>query len=287
MSPLNHRSPILRLLTTSSLAVGLLVLPLASMPRCAHARVEPATEPEPEPELDGKAFARQRVSQGQALYEQARYEEALVAFQDAAAAYASPDFQFNIGLCHERLGEPQAAIRAFEAYLRNKPDASDRASVEHRIAQLRAELEAPAEPPPPAVSPSPQQPTAPQLDQPPPAEAKPHRPLVITGSVLLGVGVGVAAGGGVTFGVLANRRAARVDDTLTLDNPEELTREEARALATEGDRFRTLQITSLASGGALAIAGAVVLAKGLQRRRLAGRVSVLPSPRGVALWGRF
>ena len=65
--------------------------------------------------------------------------DALASFQDAAATYASPDLHFNMGLCHERLGEYAAALRSFEAYLRNKPDAPDRASVEHRI-ELLGEL---------------------------------------------------------------------------------------------------------------------------------------------------
>ncbi len=104
-------------------------------------------EDAPKAPESGKDLARRRVAQGQALYEQAEYEEALVAFQDAAAAYASPDFQFNIGLCYERLGETTSAIRAFEAYLRNKPDARDKASVEHRIEELRAELDRVANPP--------------------------------------------------------------------------------------------------------------------------------------------
>ena len=248
-------------------------LPL-SLPRAAVA-AEPAVD-------DGKALAKQKVVEGQDLYEQARYEEALVAFQDAAAAYASPDFQFNIGLCHERLGEPRAAIRAFEAYLRNKPDASDRASVEHRIAQLRAELERPQSPPPPVVEPPPA--AAEPVDD--PVERKPHRPLVISGSVLLGVGGAVAIAGGLGFGVPAGRRAERVDDVLNRDNPEGLTRAQTESLAVEGDRFRTLQIGSIATGGALAITGAVLLSAGLQRRRRS-QLSFLPSPRGIAVAGTF
>ena len=257
--------------------MGVIVaLHVLAVPRLAVAQTQVPVEE------DGRALAKRKVLEGQELYEQARYEEALVAFQDAAAAYASPDFQFNIGLCHERLGEPQAAIRAFEAYLRNKPDASDRASVEHRIEQLYAELDARSAPPTPVET---APPSSPVEDA--PVEEKPHRPLVVAGSVLLGFGVAAMVGGGIGFGVPAGRRADRVDDVLTLDNPEDLSRAQSEQIAAQGDRFRTLQVASLAVGGALSVAGVVVLARGLQRRARAERLSVLPSPSGVVLVGRF
>ena len=253
----------------------ILALTIGSSPAVA---AQPAAD-------DGKALAKQKVVEGQELYEQARYEEALVAFQDAAAAYASPDFQFNIGLCHERLGEPQAAIRAFEAYLRNKPEATDRASVEHRIAELRAQLERDQSPPPPVIDSTPQpveRTAAPSPSEPthPPSA----RPLVVSGATMLGVGGALALAGGVGFGIPAGRRAERIDNVLVLDNPEGLTRAQTESLAAEGDRLRTLQITSLAVGGTLAITGAVLLATGLQRRR---RAQLSLSPRGFALAARF
>ncbi len=276
------------------LAVGCMLGVTLSSPgiALADAHSEPVAQSDAAAPEDGRALARRRVAEGQALYEQAKYEEALVAFQDAAAAYASPDFQFNIGLCYERLGETRAAIRAFEAYLRNKPDARDRASVEHRIEELRAEQDretSPAVPTPVLVEPPGQaEPasTAPAPNEDAAPEARPHRPFIISGAALAGVGAAVMIAGGVGFGIVANRRADRVSQVLDSDNPQGLTRAETVGLAQEADRLRALQIGSIAGGGAMAIVGAALLTTGIRRRRQS-QLTLLPTGRGLAVRGVF
>lgn len=220
-------------------------------------------------------LAREKVKQGQALYEQARYEEALASFQDAAAAYASPDFQFNIGLCYERLGELRPAINAFETYVRNKPDATDRASVEHRISQLREQLEEANKPtrspatftPPPPVE-QPEKAVAAEKDLQVGAEQERRaKRLVTTGAVMLGVGAAISIGGGLGFGLPANDKATRVDAVLNRGNPDALTRAQTTSLAEDADLLRVGQITSIGVGAAVAITGAALLGVGLRRKR--------------------
>jgi len=87
-----------------------------------------------EPNLERAMAAFQRGSEN---YNMAKYDVALRDFLEAASLYASPDFQYNIGLCYEKLDKPEEAIAAFETYLKTKPDASDRANVEDRVARLR------------------------------------------------------------------------------------------------------------------------------------------------------
>lgn len=268
---------------------------------------EPSGE-EPSP----RDRARVKVEQGTSLYEKGEYEQALAAFQDAASLYASPDFQFNIGLCHERLGNYTAAISAFETYLRNKPDAPDRVAVEGRIRDIKerqeleqraaaaaaADAEKKKDPPPETTPPETTPPeTTPEEstdgDDEEPDEVGDGRGLVIGGGVLLGIGVLAAAGGGTAFGVLAGSPSRSVDAVLNQGNPQGLTLAETRDLAEEADRHRTGQIVSLAAGGVLATTGLVMLVVGLKRRRPVDDTSARVAPAitrdfaGLTLRGRF
>lgn len=229
-------------------------------------------------------------------YNDAEYESALGAFQEAASLYASPDFQYNIGLCYEKLDKPAEAIRAFEVYLRTKPEATDRANVRDRIARLeqrKLELEEEAREaraqetaPPPRIEP---QGAADTPDEP---SIKPHRPLIISGGALLGVGGLTALVGGIAFGVLARQRSDEVQDVLEGGNPDALTLDETRELEDEGERFEVGQISTVAVGASIAIVGSVLLAIGLKRRaenQATASVSPVlgPTRAGLAITGRF
>lgn len=228
---------------------------------------------------------------GKKAYNAARYEDALGHFQEAATRYASPDFQYNIGLCYERLDKPDEAIRAFRTYLRAKPDADDRANVEDRIFQLerdleraKAETEADAPPAPP---------TQPDPDPTPTEPAKPSRPFIISGAVLTGVGAALALGGGIGFGAAAADRSAAVDE-VNDGNPDGLTFDEVQRLDDEGRRFETFQIVTAAAGAAVAVAGVALLAVGLKRKKAAQpgpSATLVPTwtgrSAGLSLQGRF
>jgi tetratricopeptide (TPR) repeat protein len=233
-------------------------------------------------------------------YNRAQYEEALADFTEAASLYASPDFQYNIGLCYEKLGKYDDAIRAFSTYLRAKPDADDRPNVENRIQMLQQELErrereaedaeaARVAEPSPQPPPEPAQPI--DDDAAPPATDA-GRPLIVSGAALAGVGAAVALGGGIAFGVLAGRRSAAVDEVQTGGNPEELSFDETRELEREGKRFEGIQIGMVAGGAVVAVTGAVLLALGLRKRQAAGAQARLApalgrGTAGLVLTGRF
>ena len=80
--------------------------------------------------------------------EQRLYDEGLQAFQagDARAAekawkagYAvahDPAFLVRIGEAQEKAGAPADAAESYRRYLREAPDAADRADIEQRIARL-------------------------------------------------------------------------------------------------------------------------------------------------------
>jgi tetratricopeptide (TPR) repeat protein len=82
-------------------------------------------------------LARAHFLSGQSYFDEGRYGEALGEFREAYRISRVPGFQYNIGLGEEKLGHVDAAIAAFERYLREAPAAPDRANVEARLATLR------------------------------------------------------------------------------------------------------------------------------------------------------
>ena len=231
---------------------------------------ETATSPEDggdqadEPrKADSLERAMDAYNRGQEHYRRARYKEALIAFKEASTLYASPDFQYNIARCYEKLEQYEEAILAYQTYLSTKPDASDREDVEASIEFLQQKAaeeeksrDAATATPTPAPTP---------VDAPP--EPRPDRPLIIAGAVVGGVGAVLALGGGIGFGVAAQRRSDDVFFIQEEGNPDGATRAETKTLADEGKTFETLQIAFAATGGVLVVAGAALLAVGLANKK--------------------
>jgi tetratricopeptide (TPR) repeat protein len=251
-------------------------------------------EPEAPPDAastdaDDRQRAMNAFHRGSESYNRADYQAALSDFLEAATLYASPDFQYNIGLCYEKLDKPEEAIAAFQTYLKTKRDVPDRANVEDRIARLREELERRANAP--APKPEPQPDGAPK--QPPRDRSK---PLVIAGAALTALGAAVALGGGIGLGLAAKRRSDDLDAVQTGGNPDDLTFGEAGDLEDEGKRLELGQLVTVAVGGAIALAGVALLAVGLSRRKQAKsgagpRAALAPSfgrtAVGLSIAGRF
>ena len=116
---------------------------------------------------DVKAQAKQHFSAGEARFKAGDYRAAITEFAAADSLVPSPILSYNIGLCHERLGEDELAVQRYRDYLGRRPDASNRAQVEERIQQAEQRIaarKAPAPAPigPPAPTPAPIGPPAPQ-----------------------------------------------------------------------------------------------------------------------------
>lgn len=88
-----------------------------------------------------KATAKAAYRRGLQHYNLDEIEQALVAFREAYRAFEDPIFLFNIGQCQRRLGQHQAAISSFRAYLREVRDAPNRAEVEKFIEKLAIEVD--------------------------------------------------------------------------------------------------------------------------------------------------
>ncbi|MBC8068520.1 MAG: tetratricopeptide repeat protein [Deltaproteobacteria bacterium] len=250
-------------------------------------------EPEPPPDDSGATDANlQRAMRafesGSANYNSAKYKDALSDFLEAASLYASPDFQYNIGLCYEKLDKPEEAIRAYEIYLKTKSEVPDRANVENRIAELRAEIAAreqqAAAKPEPDVRP-------PQTGE---KQRKQAKALIGAGAALTAVGAAVALGGGLGLGIAAQRRSDDLSAIQSRGNPDDRSFADAEDLEDQGRQLEIGQIVSVAVGAAIGLTGIALLAVGAQRMSKAKRApKVAFSPSfgarsfGLSLGGRF
>ena len=247
---------------------------LALAPTPAWA-TQPAGEPAEQPtkQDDAQARARAAYQRGTKLYNEGKFEEALAAFQEAATRYASPDFQFNIAKCYERLGDHEEAIRHYEIYLRTAEDPPDRAVVENSIADLERRIAEEAE------QEEEEEEDAPEPKPEPEPEA-PGRALIISGGVLLGVGAALGLGGGLGFGLQVSRDNATLGEVLD-GNPGGLTFDDADAIADRARTNQTLEFVMVGLGGAVAITGVALLAAGMAKKNkspgAAAKLRVAPS----------
>jgi len=94
---------------------------------------------QPPASTDGKdAEARSLFEAGSTAYAEGRYENAFDYFKRSYQLSARPKLLFNIGQTADRLRRDQEALGAFEAYLRQVPDAPNRSQVENRVQALRS-----------------------------------------------------------------------------------------------------------------------------------------------------
>lgn len=84
--------------------------------------------------------ARAHYVRGVELFESADYSGAISQFTAAGNIKSSPVLDFNIALCHERLGNKSDAVRHYRDYLGNMPTAANRGAVEGKIARLEKEI---------------------------------------------------------------------------------------------------------------------------------------------------
>lgn len=104
--------------------------------------------------------AREIFENGQSLYREGRYEDAMVAFEAAWKLSEKPGLLYNMASCSERLGHYQQAIDQLNRY-RVYAEPGERVALERRLTNLELRLaeNLEPEPPPPAPPPPPPEPT--------------------------------------------------------------------------------------------------------------------------------
>jgi hypothetical protein len=85
--------------------------------------------------------AKAHYKQGRTHYQLGEYREALKEFQEAYRLKQDASFLFNIAQCHRQLHEVADAIKLYGSYLREAPDAANRAEVERQIRELKVALD--------------------------------------------------------------------------------------------------------------------------------------------------
>ena len=264
-----------------SLAV---VLSLAA-PRLAHAA---------EPSSDDATSARvaELNESGAKLYAERNYRGAIEKFIEAYAIDHDPNLLFNIARCYEALGETDAAIEKYQAFVAAPgSETAGRTRAQESLKtleKLRANGPAPnardANDDVPAADP----------------HTEPSAEAASSGSLLpwvaLGAGV-VAAGVGTTLYVLGAEDHSRVTNAPGYGEPgsvHPMTEREARALVSSGDTKKVIGGVALGLGGALIATGAVLFfltdkKDATERDRAALSFTIDPSPRhlSLAVGGRF
>jgi tetratricopeptide (TPR) repeat protein len=274
------------------IAVAALLLTL--VPATAHA--EDATE-----------TARQHYNKGTTLFDLGRYKEAAAEYELAYQAKNDAAILFNIAQVYRLAGEPARAITFYRSYLRRTPNATNRAEVELKIAELQRAIDQqehaklgppdgtlrpdassakaqpiaePAAPPPTAA---PAAPTAPAASATSPDSSLTQAPNAHGGRTKKLAGIGVAAGGvailalGGAFVGLASQANGQV---ITSDNRFSAAAEDRR------NNYQVADAVCFAVGGAAVVTGVVLLVLGVRESRAHVAAGLAPG-RGVAMlsWG--
>ncbi|HTE49916.1 MAG TPA: hypothetical protein VK698_03530 [Kofleriaceae bacterium] len=136
--------------TTRAMRARAAIAALALLMGAPSAAVAQAPDKDPAAAADParRARAKKLAQQATRKYNLGQYAEALDGYTRSYDTFPAPGLLFNIAQCHRGLGHHEAALRAYEAYLREKPNASNRALVQELIAEedglLRTERQAQA-----------------------------------------------------------------------------------------------------------------------------------------------
>jgi hypothetical protein len=110
-------------------------------------------------EAGDRELARQRYQTGTMLFQRGRYADALVELERGKQADPKPEFDYNIGLCLEKLGRAAEAADAYQRFLAARPQDREAQAVRAEVARLR-QLEVQSSPSLPAPTPPPPAPSS-------------------------------------------------------------------------------------------------------------------------------
>jgi len=210
--------------------------------------------------VDDVPAAREHYAKGKRLYDLGRFGDAAKEYEAAYQAKDDPALLFNLGQAHRLAHEYPQALLAYKAYLRNVPDAPNRAEVEDRIRELQAATD--TETSTARVSPPTALPMPVPASSPPVVEAAAQhdtgRRKKIAGVAVASAGLAVV-GVGIAFAVLSKQAG---DDAY---HPKtgiyDFSADERQ------QNYRAADIACFVIGGAAIVAGTVVWTLGTRRPR--------------------
>jgi tetratricopeptide (TPR) repeat protein len=221
--------------------------------------------------------AKEFFENGQILYDEGRYEDAITAWEQSYRLSGLADLLFNISGAYERLGDYKDALSALNKYRAFAP-AEERETLDRRIRVIEDRQKQAAEnapkPPVDVVT----SPVKPRETVKPPKKAVPVVPIAMTV-----VGVGVAG-----FGAVEALRANSAVSSLRSQCVEKasgglLCPAEAKAASSVRRSAALASVVAIGAGGLLTVGGVVGMVVG-------GRSSdlrVTPTLGGLAIDGEF
>ena len=230
---------------------------------------------EAQPTDGGDHRAKEWFINGQVLYQEGRYRDALVAFEAAYRMSSRPNVLRSIAYCYENLGEIGNAIDVLYRY-RGLAEEFKVVEIDRHIQRLETRLEKERSPPPPFVD---------QADTPPPARQIAPRQArrVRKGQIVL---YSLAGAGLITGGIFAlQASSARQSAAELCSTDDAVFCPRAAAEHINDDRlYSTVADASFGFGGAAALGATLWL---LIDNSRSTQVSVVPMGQGVGLVGRF
>jgi tetratricopeptide (TPR) repeat protein len=246
--------------------------------------------------------ARALTGQATVEYNLGRFEQALDLYTKAYERYSKAALLFNIGQCHRLLGHYEKALFFYHGYLREQPDAPNRALAERHIeesqraldaqrsaqeaeSQRRAAHDAESVPAEASSAPAPAPvatPVGPSREAPEVVRSSPT--LRIAGLATAGAGV-VMLGTGVAFGLHASsvsnelQRLSSLHGTWSAQYQSDY--DSGKSAATAATVFYILGATALAGGAVLTWLGWP------KAHAVTTAFAPLPGGGSVAVAGRF
>jgi tetratricopeptide (TPR) repeat protein len=107
-----------------------------------------AKTPTPANVATEKAEAKLYFDRGTVHFNLDEWSQAIEMFKAAYRVFPDPNLLYNIAQCYRKMGKPAEALKFYKNYLRERPDAPNRAEVGKRIDEMQAILAVrPPEPP--------------------------------------------------------------------------------------------------------------------------------------------
>jgi len=124
------------------LLVALLCPTVAEAQAPGGARGAQAAEGTPEsPTEEQRQRALGLFEQAEGAYQDGEFGHAVELLVEARSLYRAPVLLYNLARAYEGLGELERSVEAYEQYVEEQPDASDRGAIERRIESIERQIE--------------------------------------------------------------------------------------------------------------------------------------------------
>jgi tetratricopeptide (TPR) repeat protein len=265
-----------------------------------------AAQPKPDaPQTDEqkRAEAKALYDKGINHYNLGEFDPAIAAFRQAYGISSAPGLLFNIAQAFRLKKDYEQASYFYTTYLRLKPDATNRADVEARIAEMKTLLEDQKKlgtsPPvgtvtpegdtntkPPTTTPqvTPTTPPTVTVDPVEPVDTGSDTPVADPGATMKKAGLATAAVGGalVITGIIFGRMASSAESDLNALNMGGTWTQENQDTYDAGERNNTIAIVSLVVGGAAVVTGGALYFLG-RSKESSTSVAIVPTKGGTSV----